>query len=290
MAVNPIDLYVRAGTAPMPLSFPFIVGCDLAGTVEAVGPGSTRFKPGDRVWGSNQGLLGRQGTFAEQAAVGEDWLYPTPAGVTDVQAAAAALVGITAHLGLFREAKLRPGEIAFVNGGTGGVGSMVVQMAKAVGAEVVTTVGSTEKAELCRTWGADAVFNYKTQEVDAGVRAFTKGKGVNVWYETLREPDFVRTVELMAPRGRMIVIAGRLARPVFPVGPFYVKDLVAAWLRRVQRDPGRASAAPCRRHQPLAGGGQTTSADRPHLSAGGDGGGPPLPGREHAAKSGHARR
>jgi len=225
VAVNPIDLYIRAGTVPMPLSFPFIVGCDLAGTVEAVGPGSTRFKPGDRVWGSNQGLLGRQGTFAEYAAVGEDWLYPTPAGVTDVQAAAAALVGITAHLGLFRDGKLRAGEIAFVNGGTGGVGAMVVQMAKAVGADVVTTVGSTEKAELCRTWGADAVFNYKTQDVDAGVRAFTKGKGVNVWYETQREPDFVRTVELMAPRGRMIVIAGRQARPAFPVGPFYVKGL-----------------------------------------------------------------
>ncbi len=225
VAVNPLDLYIRSGAAPMPLSFPFIVGCDLAGTVEAVGPGSTRVKPGDRVWGSNQGLLGRQGTFAEYAAVGEDWLYPTPAGVTDLQAAAAALVGITAHLGLFREAKLRAGEIAFVNGGTGGVGSMVVQMAKAVGADVVTTVGSTEKAELCRTWGADAVFNYKTQDVDAGVRAFTKGKGVNVWFETQREPDFVRTVELMAPRGRMVVMAGRQARPVFPVGPFYVKGL-----------------------------------------------------------------
>ena len=145
--------------------------------------------------------------------------------MTDLQAAAAALVGITAHLGLFREAKLRPGEIVFVNGGTGGVGSMVVQMAKAVGANVVTTVGSAEKAELCRTWGADAVFNYKTQDVDAGVRAFTKGKGVNVWYETQREPDFVRTVELMAPRGRMVVMAGRQARPVFPVGPFYVKGL-----------------------------------------------------------------
>ena len=225
VAVNPIDLYVRAGTAPMPLPFPFILGSDLAGTVEAVGPGSTRFKPGDRVWGSNQGLLGRQGTFAEYAAVGEDWLYPTPADVSDVQAAAAALVGITAHLGLFQYGKLRAGETAFVNGGTGGVGAMVVQMAKAAGAEVVTTVGSTEKAELCRTWGADAVFNYKTQDVDAGVRAYTKGRGVHVWFETQREPDLTRMVELTAPRGRMVVIAGRTARPVLPVGPFYVKGL-----------------------------------------------------------------
>jgi NADPH:quinone reductase len=225
VAVNPVDLYIRAGTIPMPLTFPFIVGCDLAGTIESVGPGVTRFKSGDRVWGSNQGLLGRQGTFAEYAAVHEDWLYPTPAGVTDVQAAAAALVAITAHLGLFRDAKLRAGEIVFVNGGTGGVGSMVVQMAKAIGAEVVTTVGSPEKAALCRTWGADAVFNYKTQDVDAGVRQYTKNKGVNVWYETQREPDFVRTVDLMAPRGRMVIMAGRTARPAFPVGPFYVKGL-----------------------------------------------------------------
>jgi NADPH:quinone reductase len=224
-ALNPIDLYVRAGTVPMPLPKPFIPGCDLAGTVEAVGPGATRFKPGDRVWGSNQGLLGRQGTLAEYAAVGEDWLYPTPAKVSDVEAAAAALVGITAHLGLFRDARLQPGETVFVNGGTGGVGSMVVQMTKAAGGGVITTVGSAEKAERCRSWGADGVLNYKTDDVPAKVREFTGGKGVNVWYETQREPDFLRTVELMAPRGRVVVIAGRQARPPFPVGPFYVKDL-----------------------------------------------------------------
>ena len=78
IAVNPIDLYIRAGNVAMPLPKPFIVGCDLAGTIEQLGPGASRFKVGDRVWGSNQGLLGRQGTFAEYAAVGEDWLYPTP--------------------------------------------------------------------------------------------------------------------------------------------------------------------------------------------------------------------
>src|SRR5215472_8056902 len=106
-ALNPIDLYIRAGTVAMPLPKPFIPGCDLAGTVEALGPGVRRFKPGDRVWGSNQGLLGRQGTFAEYASVKEEWLYPTPTGVPDTEAAAAALVGITAHLGLFRCARLQ---------------------------------------------------------------------------------------------------------------------------------------------------------------------------------------
>ncbi len=224
-ALNPIDLYIRSGAVAMPLPKPYVPGCDLAGTVEAVGPDARRFKPGDRVWGSNQGLLGRQGTFAEYASVAEEWLYPTPAGVSDADAAAVALVGITAHLGLFRCARLRENETAFVNGGTGGVGAMVVQMAKAVNARVITTVGSAEKAALCRQWGADCVLNYKTDDVAAGVRSFAGSAGVQVWYETQREPDLVRTVELMGRRGRIVVMAGRQAQPVFPVGPFYVKDL-----------------------------------------------------------------
>jgi NADPH2:quinone reductase len=224
-ALNPIDLYIRAGIAKMPLPKPFIPGCDLAGTVETVGPGVQRFQVGDRVWGSNQGLLGRQGTFAEYACVHEDWLYPTPGGVTNTEAAAGALVSITAHLGLFRWAHLQPGETVFVNGGTGGVGSMVVQMAKAVTAQVITTVGSVEKAHLCRSWGADRVLNYKSDDIPAAIRDFTKGQGVNVWYETQREPDLMRTVDLMAKRGRIILIAGRQAQPVFPVGPFYTRDL-----------------------------------------------------------------
>src|SRR5262249_54108675 len=149
---------------------------DLAGTVEALGPDVKRFKVGDRVWGSNQGLLGRQGTFAEYACVLEDWLYPTPPGVPDTVTAAVSLVGITAHLGLFRCANLQPGEIAFVNGGTGGVGSMVLQMTKAVGAQVITTVGSAEKAALCRQWGADLALNYKTDDIPTAVRGFTKDR------------------------------------------------------------------------------------------------------------------
>jgi len=223
-ALNPIDLYIRAGNVAMTLPKPFIPGCDLAGIVEAVGPKTSRFHVGDRVWGSNQGLLGRQGTAAEFAAVDEDWLYPTPAGVSDESAAAGALTGITAHLGLFRACNLQSGDTVFVNGGTGGVGSMVVQMTKAVGARVITTVGNSEKAALCKQWGAD-VLNYKTDDLVAVIRNFTGGKGVDVWYETQREPDFLRMVDLMAQRGRMVLIAGRQARPTFPVGPFYVKGL-----------------------------------------------------------------
>ncbi len=259
VAVNPIDLYIRAGNVAMSLPKPFIVGCDLAGTVEQLGPGVGRggvtppLRVGDRVWGSNQGLLGRQGTFAEYASVGEDWLYPTPSGVDDKTAAAVALVGITAHLGLFRDGHLKAGETVFVNGGTGGVGAMVVQMAKATAAKVITTVGSADKAKQCQQWGADCVFNYKSDDITARVREFTRGQGVNVWYETQREPDFLRTVDLMAQRGRIIIMAGRQAQPIFPVGPFYVKGLslhgfamfnaTAAEQRRCAEDINRWLAA-----------------------------------------------
>ncbi len=221
VAVNPVDTYIRAGLIPVNLPSPFIVGCDLAGTVEAVGAEVTRYQKGDRVWGSNQGLLGRQGTFAEYAAVDECWLYPTPEGVSDQEAAAAALVGITAHLGLFREAQLKTGENVFVSGGSGGVGSCVIQMARAIGARVLATAGTKEKVQICRQLGATAAVNYKTDDLDA---ALAKFGAIDVWFDTRREPDFDQAVKHLALRGRIIVIAGRDARPKFPVGPFYTKD------------------------------------------------------------------
>jgi NADPH2:quinone reductase len=222
VSVNPIDTYLRNGANYWQLPRPFIIGCDLAGTVEAVGPQARRFKVGDRVWGSNQGLLGRQGTFAEYCAVDETWLYPTPQTVKDEEAAACALVGITAHLGLVREAGLEAGQTIFVNGGTGGVGSMVVQMAKALGARVLATGGSPEKLAALKQFGADTAVNYKTDDVAAAVKDFAPG-GVHVYWETVREPDFDKIVSYLAERGRIILMAGRDARPPFPVGPFYVK-------------------------------------------------------------------
>ena len=224
-SLNPVDTYIRAGLVAMPLPFPFIPGCDLAGTVEAVGSGVSRFKVGDRVWGSNQGLLGRQGTFAEHCTTGEQWLYPLPAGVKEADAAALALVGITAHVGLFWRTNLKAGETVFVNGGTGGVGMCVVQMAKASGAKVITTVGSAVKGQLAADLGADVVLNYKTDDVAKGVKDATGGKGVDVYFETVPPTDLDKTVDVMAPRGRIVVMAGRQARPVWPNGPFYVKGL-----------------------------------------------------------------
>jgi NADPH2:quinone reductase len=222
VSVNPIDTYIRGGANFWELPKPFVIGCDLAGTVVAVESERSLLKVGDRVWGSNQGLLGRQGTFSELCAVDPNWLYPTPEGVSDSDVAASALVAITAHLGLFREAQLKMSETIFVRGGVGGVGSMVVQMAKAIGATVIATAGSEKKAKLCQQLGADHVIDYTQGDLQAKILELAPG-GVNVFWETLREPDFDLSVNVMAERGRMILMAGRDARPEFPVGPFYVK-------------------------------------------------------------------
>ena len=228
VAVNPIDTYIRSGTVKLQLPSPYVIGCDIAGTVAAVGAEVTQFKAGDRVWGSNQGLSGRQGTFSELAAVDQCWLYPTPANVADEDAAAVALTGITAHLGLHLHGNLQAGEIVFVNGGTGGVGSAVVQLAIAAGATVITTVGSAEKVATATDLGAEHVLNYRDVDVTEALQELTARIGrINLWFETLRNPNPDATLPLLAKRGRYVLMAGRDARPEFPVGAFYVNDLRA---------------------------------------------------------------
>lgn len=226
-AVNPIDTYIRSGAVAMPLAFPYVVGCDLAGEVVATGPATTRFQVGDLVWGSNQGLLGRQGTCAELAAVDERWLYPLPEGVAPRDAAAAALVGITAHLGLVTHAGLRGGEAIFVSGGSGGVGSMVVQIARRLGSRVAATASSDEGVRRLAGYGAALVIDRRglaggPAALAERVRGFA-AKGVDVYWEALREPDLEAALGLITDGGRIVLMAGRDARPPLPVGPFYVK-------------------------------------------------------------------
>jgi NADPH2:quinone reductase len=221
--VNPIDIYHRAGLVPANLEYPYVLGRDLAGTVLKVGSQVQGFREGDRVWATNLGFGNRSGTFAEQVAVDAEWLYPTPDNVRDEDVVAVSLVGVTAWLGLMQHAHLGEGEVLFVHGGSGGVGSCVVQMSKILGASVITTAGTEEKVQICQDLGADHVILYQTEEVAARVREVAP-QGVDVWWETLRDPDFERTIPLLALRGRMIVMAGRDAKPVLPVGPLYVKD------------------------------------------------------------------
>ena len=155
-----------------------------------------------------------------------------------------ALVGITAHLGLFQFGQLKKGEAVYVPGGTGGVGSMVVQMARAVGARVATAAGSPERLELCRRLGADLALNYHSDDIPAKLREFSP-EGIDVWYETQREPNLEVSIPLLRKNGRMILIAGRTARPVLPAGivlPSQLRDLRVRHVQRVRRP-----AAPLRR-------------------------------------------
>jgi len=223
VTVNPIDTYIRSGAYPIPLPRPFIIGRDLVGIVEAVGRGITRFAPGQRVWCNNQGYGGRQGTFAEFVAVDEGLLYPLPDGVNEHDAVAVVHSALTACIGLVREAAIQAGQTLLINGGSGNVGSAALQVAHHFGARVIVTAGSTEKTRRCLELGADRAVNYKTEDVAAAIRDFAP-KGVDVYWDTAREPDFERSVPLLKHRGRIILMAGLNAHPPFPVGAFYTKD------------------------------------------------------------------
>jgi len=221
VCVDPVDTLIRSGRLPEKLPFPFIVGRDMAGVVQAIGPSVTHFSPGDRVWCNNQGYDGRQGTFAEFLAVREDLLYPLPSGVDDKQAVAFVHSGLTACLGL-QEAGLQAGESLFINGGAGNVGSAVLQLARARGARTIVTAGDAEGLTWCRELGADRAVNYRTENVDRALAEFAP-EGVNVYWDTSGNPDFDQAVSRVARRGRIIVMCGYTARPPFPVGWFYVK-------------------------------------------------------------------
>ncbi len=233
VAVNPIDTYVRSGAVAVELPDPFIIGCDAAGVVEAIGDGVHHAKVGDRVWCTNQGLLGRQGTFAEKIVIAQEWCFPLADEVSFVDAAACALVGVTAHLGLFREADLQGGETILVIGGSGGVGSMVVQMARSAGATVIATAGTDEKCDAVKQLGADIVINYQTETLAEAVKKAAP-RGVNVLWETRREPDFDTAVDLMAPRGRMVLMAGRDCATTIPGRAVLCQRMLVARVRDVQ--------------------------------------------------------
>lgn len=224
VSVNPIDTYIRSGAIPMPVPLPYIIGCDFAGEIVRLGANVRGFRVGQQVWGSNQGLMGRQGTFSEWAAIDAHWLHSIPEGVSPETMAASALVGITAHLGLFSVARLQPGQTVFIHGASGAVGSTVVQLARACGAHPIAATGNLEKADALRAIGASAVLDYRDPNFDTRLRECAT-EGVDLWWETSREPNFDRIIPAMRRGGRIVLMAGRAARPAFPVGPFYVNNL-----------------------------------------------------------------
>jgi NADPH2:quinone reductase len=260
VCVNPVDTYIRSGQFPMELPFPFVVGRDVAGVVQAVGSAVTRFHPGDRVWCNNQGYHGRQGTFAMYVAVSERLLYPLPAGVNDPEAVAFVHSGLTACLGLGR-ADRRPGASLFVNGGSGNLGSAVVQLARGRGARVLATAGGPQGLAWCQALGAERVVNYRTGDVDREAAEFAPG-GVDGYWDTSGKPDFDRAIARVAPRGRVIVMAGLTALPPFPVGPFYLKDCALHGFAVTNATGAELRAAPAEINQWLVQGKVRVRIDR----------------------------
>ncbi|MEU0843213.1 NADPH:quinone reductase [Streptomyces sp. NPDC005962] len=220
VAANHVDTFVRSGAYATRVSFPFVIGRDLTGTaLTPAGP----FAPGDRVWCNSLGHDGRQGSFAQYAAVPADRLYPLPAGVDPVCAVAVLHTAGTAHLGLFREARVRPGETVLVEGAGGGVGSAVVQLATAAGARVIA-VDRAENAEWCRDCGAAHVLDRADPDVPAAVRGLAPD-GVDVLWDCSGRHDFETTVPLLARGGRVVLMAGLRTRAVLPVGAVYTREI-----------------------------------------------------------------
>ena len=199
--VNFIDVYHREGRYKVPL--PFTPGQEGAGVVTAVGADVKSVKPGDRVAWS-----GPLRSYAEYAALPADLLVPIPSGVTDQQAAAAMLQGMTAQYLSHDTYPLKRGETALVHAAAGGVGLLLVQMAHNVGVRVIATVSTDEKAKLAREAGADEVILYTQSDFETETKRLTGGKGVDVVYDSVGKTTFEKGLNVLRPRGFMVLFGG----------------------------------------------------------------------------------
>ena len=222
--VNFIDVYKRTGLYKVPL--PATLGEEGAGTVVAVGEGVEEVREGDRVaWAS------QIGAYAEYAVVPAARLVPLPAGVDARLGAAVMLQGMTAHYLAASTYPLREGDRCVVHAAAGGVGLLLVQIAKRRGAYVIGTAGSDEKAELARGAGADEVIVYTRDDFAAEVRRLTGGQGVQVIYDSVGRTTFLPGLDLLAPRG-MMVLFGQSSGPVEPVDPQLLNQKGSLFLTR----------------------------------------------------------
>jgi len=222
--VNSIDGYFRDGRLRTPL--PFIPGQEGAGVVAAVGAQAKTVKVGDRVAWS-----GALGSYAEFVVSPEEHLVPVPASIGDEQAAASMVHGLTAHYLVNDAHKLRAGETALVHAAAGGVGLLLVQMARAVGARVIGTASSEEKARLAIEAGADEVIVFTKHDFEAEVRRLTDGHGVEVVYDGVGKATFEKNLNVMRRRG-MLVLYGMSSGPVLPVDPAKLSEKGSLYMAR----------------------------------------------------------
>ena len=199
--VNFIDVYVREGRYPTPL--PFVNGQEAAGVVTEAGHEVTTLKPGDRV-----AYTSALGSYAEYAAVPASRLVKIPDELDFEQAAAAMLQGMTAHYLVHSSYPLKKGETALIHAAAGGVGLLLVQMAKTIGARVIATAGTQEKVQLARAAGADECIVYTEADFETETRRLTNGAGVHVVYDGVGKATFDKDLNVLRPRGYLVLFGG----------------------------------------------------------------------------------
>jgi NADPH2:quinone reductase len=224
IGVNFIDVYLREGRYPAKL--PSVPGQEAAGVVTALGPEVSGFKVGDRVVWCH--ILG---AYAEYAAVPVGALIAVPDGVTTRQAAAALLQGMTAHYLAYSTYAIQRGDAVLIHAGSGGVGLLLIQMAKRLGARVLTTVSTDEKAELARGAGADETIIYTREDFAVRVRELTGGEGVPVVYDSVGKTTFEGSLACLRRRGLMVLYGGA-SGPVAPLDLIRLSTMGSLYVTR----------------------------------------------------------
>ena len=200
-AVNRADMLQRQGKYAPPKGSSLVIGLECSGVVSAVGSAVSDWSVGDTVCALLAG-----GGYAEKVAVPAGQVMPVPAGVDLVTAGALPEVACTVWSNVFMVAELQPDETLLVHGGAGGIGTMAIQLAKALGSQVITTAGSEAKLDICRSLGADVTINYREQDFVAEVRDATDGKGADVILDNMGASYLDRNVSALATEGRLVII------------------------------------------------------------------------------------
>lgn len=225
VGLNFIDTYHRTGLYPVPL--PAVLGSEAAGVVEAVGPGVTGLAAGDRI----AYATGPLGAYAEARNIAAAHVVQLPAAVDDATAAAAMLKGMTAQYLAKRTYAIQPGDAIVVHAAAGGVGLILCQWAKHLGATVIGTVGSEEKATLARAHGCDHIVFYRTEDVAARVREINGGEGVPVVYDSVGRDTFAASLDCLRPRG-LLVSFGQSSGALGPFDPRLLAQKGSLFLTR----------------------------------------------------------
>lgn len=222
VSANPVDAFIRSGRYVTRTPFPFVVGRDLVGSVSAAGAGSG-FGEGERVWCNSLGHDGRQGSYAEFAVVPAERCYRLPPDADAATVVAVAHPAATAYLAWFVHAQLRPGEVVYVGGGAGNVGSAAVVLAAEAGATVIASAGARD-LERCRHAGAHVVVDYRDPQLAQKLAEAAPG-GIDVFWDTSGHHDFSLATSLVRPGGRVLLTAAASQVAELPVAELYTRDV-----------------------------------------------------------------